>query len=469
MGALATILAVGVSPFVQQMATVQNTLVSVNLPAYVGRAQTYLESDEMTGVGPFSQPTDGMLAAIYGFVLASPGSSKAGSKSTAAQPSVPVTCDSGYCDFPPFRSLAVCSDCSDISKALTSDCESGSCTPEKTMCNYSLPNGMQVNMSDYMPLSETFFQANVSYSREKTIHSGLWPQNLSMIFNLTEIRIPSITNTTELKNAFATQCALYWCVNTYTAQVRNHTLFETLEDSWHDPSPQYTLTNPPGGFRIDFQPPTKDNLTQSNFTVDGTTNLALQDWLEDKMQTGNMLSSYCDYGQPSTEGSSRSTEFTRPIVRSSLNDVFQKLTAAMTTRVRQLDSTAQREKPVAEFGPIEGVVGAANGTSFIWETQIKVRWTWIILPSLLFILTSLFLGVTMLETKRRGLKIWKLSPTAVICSGLDETTQQQVRAAGDPVKMEERTAGVQVYLQKDKADSTDDSWRLGVTRNLAQS
>lgn len=75
----------------------------------------------------------------------------------------------------------------------------------------------------------------------------------------------------------------------------------------------------------------------------------------------------------------------------------------------------------------------------------------------------------MLETKRRGLKIWKLSPTAVICSGLDETTQQQVRAAGDPVKMEERTAGVQVYLQKDKADSTDDSWRLGVTRNLAQS
>ena len=451
------------------MATVQNTLVPVNLPAYVGRAQTYLESEEMPGSGLFAQPTDGMLATIYGFVLASPGSSKAGNKSTAAQPSVPVACDSGYCDFSPFRSLAVCSDCSDISNALTSHCESGSCTQEKTMCNYSLPNGMQVNISDYVRLPGTFFQANVSYSPEENSHSGLWSRNRSMIFNLTEIRIPSVTNTTELRNAFATQCALYWCVNTYTAQVRNHTLFETLEDSWHDPSPPYTMTSVPGGFRIDLQPPTKDGQTRSNFTIDGETSLDLQYWLRDKMQTGNIPSSSCYNGKPTMGGSlAPQTEFSRPIVRSSLNDVFQNLAAAMSPRVRQLDPTAQREKPTAEFGPIEGV-GAANGTSFIWETQIKVRWTWIILPSLLFILTSLFLGVTMLETKRRGLKVWKLSPTAIICSGLDETTQQQVRAAGDPVKMEELAADIQVYLQKDKTGCTDDSWSLGVTRHLAQS
>lgn len=77
LGAMATILAVGVSPFVQQMATVQNILVPVNLPAYVGPAQKYLESERMPG-GLFPQPPDGMLAAIYSFVLASPGSSEAG-------------------------------------------------------------------------------------------------------------------------------------------------------------------------------------------------------------------------------------------------------------------------------------------------------------------------------------------------------------------------------------------------------
>lgn len=75
----------------------------------------------------------------------------------------------------------------------------------------------------------------------------------------------------------------------------------------------------------------------------------------------------------------------------------------------------------------------------------------------------------MLETKRRGLKAWKSSPIAMICSGLDETTQQEARAAGDPVKVEELAADIQVYLQKDKTDDTDDSWRLGVTRRLAQS
>lgn len=43
LGALITILAIAVGPFVQQMSTVQNTRVPVSLPVSVGRGQTYLE------------------------------------------------------------------------------------------------------------------------------------------------------------------------------------------------------------------------------------------------------------------------------------------------------------------------------------------------------------------------------------------------------------------------------------------
>ncbi|KAL2814508.1 hypothetical protein BDW59DRAFT_176440 [Aspergillus cavernicola] len=468
LGALATILAVGVSPLVQQMATVQNNAVPVSLPAYVGRAQTYFESEEVPGQ-PFSQPPDGMLGAIYGFLLASPGSSSsdADNRSTASHPSIPVTCPSGYCDFSPFRSLAVCSECSDISNALTSHCESGACTPEKTMCNYLLPNGMQVNISDYIRLPGTFFQANVSYT-EMAPHGGLWSNDRSMILNLTEIRIPSLTNITDLTNALATQCALYWCVNTYSATVRNHTLFETLVDSWHDSNPQHTIIAP-GESRIDFQPPTKDNLTQSKFTLYAETSLGIQSWLRNKMETGNIPESEClNGGRPAMSSPLRPpTEFLRPMLRSRLNDVFQNLAAAMTTRVRQLDWSAQNEKPSARFGPLEGV-GVANGTSFAMETQIKVQWAWIVLPSLLFVLTALFLGITMLETKQKGLRAWKSSPTAAICSGLDENTQQQVRAAEDPVEMEALAADIQVHLQKGKTDTTGSSWRLKASQSSAQ-
>lgn len=153
------------------------------------------------------------------------------------------------------------------------------------------------------------------------------------------------------------------------------------------------------------------------------------------------------------------SEFLLPMLRSSLTDVFKSLADGMTTRVRQLDWSAQNDTPSADFGTVEGI-GATNGTSFIVETQIHVRWAWIFLPCLLLILTMVFLEITIFETRNKGLEAWKSSPTALVCSGLDEDVQQEICAARDPVKMEELAADIPVRLRRCEADTPGGYWKL---------
>lgn len=462
------------------MATVENNRVQVNWPASVGRAQTYFNVGGYVTDGIGYLAPEGIRAAIYSFLLASPGSSGGGDSSTAPRPSIPVRCDSGDCDFSPFQSLAICSDCSDISNVLTSHCGVSPCTPEITMCNYSLPNGMHTNVSSYVTTSETYFETMASYTgnittSEKYFESiasytgnetlvGRWPDDRSMILNLTEIRAQSLANISEPK-ATAARCSLRWCVNTYSARVRNHTLFENVTHSWYDPNPVRTVVEKPQLVRLDFKRPSKGNLTQSNFTIDNGETFLTQAWLVDNIVVRYSFDTSCESdGTASLNSNGRTrTELQGPLRRSSLEDTFQRLATAMTIAVRSVDPAAQATAPVG-FGPVEGV-GLANGTSFATATQIKVQWAWIIVPSLLLILTTLFLGITIVKTRQNGLKAWKQSPLALVCAGVNESTQQQIRAAGDPTMMEEMADHIQVHLQKE-AEITNGRWRLEATRGV---
>lgn len=191
--------------FVQQMSTVQNTRVPVGLPASVGRGQTYLEQVRAADEG--NQPTSDMLAAPYGTVFGSLEHTKAGNSSTASLPSIPVTCPSGECDFPPFRSLAVCSECYDISSMLLSRCDKrASCLPENnTQCDISLSNGMHVNISDHSLRGGLFLRANSTPpTLEMQEQAKLREYGDSRIVSITEIKVPSQAN---LTNAVAGYCS----------------------------------------------------------------------------------------------------------------------------------------------------------------------------------------------------------------------------------------------------------------------
>lgn len=177
------------------------------------------------------------------------------------------------------------------------------------------------------------------------------------------------------------------------------------------------------------------------------------------MIISNLLVTNCYGGEAGMGEPMRdSSEFAQPMLHHNLTDVFRSLANGATTRVRQLDWSAQND--TGRFSPPAEGIGAANGTSSMMETQIDVRWAWIVLPSLLLVMTMLFTGVTIRKTKRMGLEAWKSSPTTLICSGLDEGVQQEIHAARDPIEMENLTAGISGHFQRCKSDAHGDHWKL---------
>lgn len=222
---------------------------------------------------------------------------------------------------------------------LLSRCEKGfSCLPDnKAQCFHSLPNGVQVNMSDYILLGGTYLRAN-SKTLEMHKQAKLRDYGDSKIVSTTEIKMPSQAN---LANAVASYCVLHWCVKTYSATVRSHTLFEN-SDTWHDANAQINEIQP-GESRLDLQPPREDDLTQFSFPISGWASSTIGGWLKDKMEISNVPNTHC-YRDRAGMGSSMDilTKFLLPMLRSNLTDIFESLANGMTARVRQLRWSAQR-------------------------------------------------------------------------------------------------------------------------------
>lgn len=157
-------------------------------------------------------------------------------------------CPSSECTFPPVSSLAVCSQCKDLTSHLKRDTlgscdqyldlskEIGTTIGSKNCTTLRLPNGLFMNNEDgsTSPHSPTVLMTMMGTDNtSNTIAMGhidtlIWSQ--SMI---------KIDGGYESKKSWpdydirASECALYYCVKNYTTVVRNATLIETatiLED-----------------------------------------------------------------------------------------------------------------------------------------------------------------------------------------------------------------------------------------------
>ncbi|KAL4880718.1 hypothetical protein BJY04DRAFT_218875 [Aspergillus karnatakaensis] len=318
---------------------------------------------------------------------------------------------------------------------------------------YSLPNGVSFNFTDGS--SDTNIRVETMSIGDVIVAPREYGD--SWILNATEIRVLDSANATGIPKATATECDLYWCVNTFSAKVQNHTLSEQILDSWHDPSAKFVNRYSANG-RMYLKPPAKDNMTQSTFVCESSAVIAIASWLEYKLRVYR-TGEYACFN--STLLMTPVLERTPPSeLRSPFAEIFEVIAQAMTTRARQLDPSEQSRLVTEVIGPLQGI-GAAHGTAFTVQTQIHVRWAWSALPALVLALTILFLSYTVMDTKRKGLEAWKAYATALACSGMDDYTQQRVRVVKDPVLMEAAAAKVLVRLKKRKDnDSTGYEWKL---------
>jgi hypothetical protein len=84
------------------------------------------------------------------------------------------------------------------------------------------------------------------------------------------------------------------------------------------------------------------------------------------------------------------------------------------------------------------------------EIYVSVRWLWLVFPSALVALGVVFLGLTMLTNRRRGLRLWKSSILAILFHGLegfigeDEDEDDRFATAS---RMDRAARGMEVSLE----------------------
>ena len=488
-GAIVTVLALGVDPIVQQTLSIKVDVVNSTESATIGRAQSFVQWDPKnylvhtslaSGINsvppPDSQvllpPTD-MVAAMFDGMF----SGTSGSDASSFRPN--LSCPTGNCTFPAFQTLAICSECEDITNALSESCHSvGSGGIEgppyaATFCEYSLPNGLKMNKT----FGPSTVATNGSLAPVGPLRSPQTVLNFTRIWSGApvtaapdpgppydyNISVMGKANAAALstKDVAATECFLYWCVNTMQAVVVNGQLSETKIDSWHD---KPTLQLDDFGSRFPFlssetetwylkAPSLKPNDSPSDFVIARYASQALSDWLVSHLT----ISTGRDFGDTGvdddypTDPSHREYEKQRLLLETNITAMFENLAASMSRNLRSTSIDSQRVSPASQS--VVGV-GPASGTATSWEILISVRWPWLAFPVTLLLIALVFFVLTLLSTSRHKLEVWKLSPFPLIFNRVDDSQlapQSKVSPVVHSVKipdLERRAARVSARLEE---------------------
>lgn len=422
---------------------------------------------------------------------------------------VAYNCTTADCEFDSFNSLAVCSQCEDLSASLkrrvvrrkrllvaelVEDQKSPNETKECT--EYFLPNGLYLSningdddiYSPYQLLRMVMFgtgDSNRTLAMKK-VNTLIWAQSLiyvdaaSMKTGFFEWPKPKV---------HAQECALYYCVKRYSAAVKNGTLVENstvledhrrIQDSWQIYSnsknlkakdlPEYarnSLAWDPaiGAFMRDplllGVPGSERRWSIASDSVYSISALMKQTFTKCMEERDNC-----------TEESSRipptgfiaRREFA-PLIAEKLQydpeSLFERMARGMSTAIRNGADEGQH----------------VSGTTLIPIPVYKVAWPWIILHLLATIGSLIFLVATIWSTHKAKLPAWKSSELAVfsqvaaangVFDGRETYYELEEKAKNVPVVLLEKRDRDDHIMLEDLAASGDVSEEeMTLTRPMA--
>ena len=390
---------------------------------------------------------------------------------------VDFSCPTGNCTFPLFQSLAVCSECQDLSSETKITVHNGMTVAnnQSNLVSWSeatLPNGLALNLTnakcgDYgsnSGLSATGYYPSVT---DDSVLGN------SSFFTFSMIRSSPCATGTESKSAQARwgnqsswnvnagQCSLYWCVNTYRSQITNGRLQEEVVSSWRSNlsawTHQFAYRQPiplVKEWRLELLAPSlTPKSAPLNFTVAWLASSGLTSWLGERLSFSNSyeiqaLSGMSDYSiKPDVTSNftkfleagpsvfnppSPVIDFYRAFRDGDPNALFSNIAKSMTNNIRSITTDQQSSQP--NFNNTPGA-GWANGTATTFRVYIHVRWAWLVLPAALVLLTTVYLILTMIITAKYDVPVWKNSPLPMLARELDDVKVETLKAARDLVEM----------------------------------
>jgi Protein of unknown function (DUF3176) len=446
-GAVITILAIAVDPFIQQVIRYhpcQRTVPSMQ--ASISRSNFY----NTTGIhtGALSESLDiGMQAAIYEGVFASFSN-------------ITPTCPTGNCTFPEYRTLGMCSSCEDISNLVNNSCGVLSADNDyggNPACNFTLPGGLNLTIPT---LGYAMMMSSVSTSPASMILSEII--SFTRVLDYDKFKLVNIsndgTNDGGPSNIMALGCSLSPCVRTYKSEVTQEKDTDVLQDvhamdqigRGTKPYPTYMGTPMPcliNGVYHNASEFTQQNLTNKN-EISGLLPHNQTVYLpDDCVFTYNNTMGISQYLAPFLDGyvlAANGVQGSDPDWMAQLyndgnaslktvNSTWSNLADSMTTQIRKNGDKSNSK-------PTTGVVQRT-------ETCVSVEWAWLSLPLALLSFTFLFLFATIWQSSRHtSRKLWKASPLALLFHGMDNDLREKHRLVDQVDEMDKTASDMVVQI-----------------------
>lgn len=412
------------------------------------------------------------------------------------QQTVEYNCTTGNCTWPIYTSLALCSACNDISRYINKSAGYGD-GDEALLTDGNSPTFVANYTSYEIPFASNLHIMNVDgYCGVPCIDNELMTakptadasqtitfQNLTTMLLAVGMMQPNQSygqngSAWEDTSVQATECALYFCAQAYSSQVQKNVLNESSAGSWTDrtpnswqPAPAAQQAMGPGtnmtaidevfqSFNgslywgdyetlaitmTDLQIAIPDdavangtslppNITRafniSQPAIASTIYVLLNMWPSDNNTEAAGAGQFNIYFSPDQQ-----YIFTAPIMQALYtrnaqpSDQFANVANSVSNYIRGLDYAP----PMTQ-----------DGIAQEWVPHIRVRWGFVALPVLVFVVGCVFTVLSIVETRKTRMPAWKENAMPVLTHGLDGRTRALMRGAG--TKEEHRAKRTMVRL-----------------------
>lgn len=331
-----------------------------------------------------------------------------------------ANCPTGNCTFAPYQSLGFCSRCANITNSL--HLSKTSHGPMLSEYHYTLPNGFSFTTAQNMVY---LMNATTGLDLIKVAAA-----DLPLILNFTAISSAGY-GTTEIS---ATECALYFCLETYQGTVRDgefsetRTSVSTASNASTSSTEDFAIT--PDVCYVNGTQHEKPYMEFAEaedciYKINWLSRLAMSNSLSPLLQgKGSLFVSNRPSWKPETLEAVYGTQGNYTDIAS----VFESLASSLTLQARSKASST-----------------AVTGTTWTVQSFVHVRWPWMIMPGMLVVLSGFFLLITILHTRNQY--IWKSSPLALLFSGLTVDASSPLKADPTLKGMEDTSRRMDVWLE----------------------
>jgi hypothetical protein len=445
LGALITILSLAMDPFMQQITSFEN------VPRVIGHTNISARVIFETG----ALPTGGFFP--FGFAqtpasfrpLVTQGLYFDGNLSDpfiANALQLRPESSGGNASFGNVETLAICSECADITEHLSVPIKSQQCDPDQRSCTvvwiWSLPNKASTGWTSVGDRSTMVIATN----------KDVWPLKLDNSGRLTVLNLTTIVpgwiyhNNTDPwatgTRGVAQECSLYWCVNNYDTKLSGGILNENLTSSFdqgylsENPNQKFFYIEPPGSNTSYFR---NDSMAygdypgrwiNGSFLINTAANELVTNFSKELLGGFATSLGYYDPGAAISSNPSLLRLYDKVewdannITHFDMEGIFKAMAQGMTTAVRKADITH----------PDTDALLIVNCTETAMEVIFKVNWKWIILPVLLQIAANVFVFAVLIASKRKHFSTWKSSALAVMFFGMevaDKVPHEGIKDTGE--------------------------------------